>query len=202
MLRPYRWMVVVDGENLTLRGQKLADEKGPSLLGGRYWERDVFLWVPECDAENCFHPSAVHTGYTLDSRCTRSHYYTAAQGDDNRIMDIRRRLRSLGFEPEVFKKIEGKSKGVDVTLAKDVLCHAFRGNYELGILVAGDRDYVPLVEEMKRLGRIVCLCFFEAQGGGLSEELRLTADSFVPMDEFLFQKWGKHIKEHAHKPGV
>jgi len=202
MPAPYRWMVFVDGENLTLQGQKLAREKGLSLVPGDYWEPDVFLWVPRYDAESPFHGYRVpapNIGYPLDFRCTRSYYYTAVQGDEERLLDIRRRLKSLHFEPEVFKKIQGKSKGVDISLAKDVLCHAFRNNYDLAILVAGDRDYVPLVEEMKRLGRIVCLCFFEDPRGGLSEELRLSADSFAPMDKFILEGWKEYILKKAQK---
>ena len=44
-----------------------------------------------------------------------------------------------------------RAKGVDIALTKDLLSHAFLDNYDAVVLVAGDGDYVPVVEELKRL---------------------------------------------------
>jgi len=40
-----------------------------------------------------------------------------------------------------------------------MLSNAIDNNYEVAVLVAGDADYVPLVEEVKRRGKMVILCF-------------------------------------------
>jgi uncharacterized LabA/DUF88 family protein len=63
----------------------------------------------------------------------------------------------------VFKKDKQgrKTKGVDITLTRDMLSHAFRGNYDVARLIAGDGDYLPLIEEVKRLGKRVQVCFFD-----------------------------------------
>ena len=45
-----------------------------------------------------------------------------------------------------------------------MLSHAFRDNYEVAVLVAGDGDYVPVVQEVQRLGKIVFVWFFENEG--------------------------------------
>jgi len=42
-----------------------------------------------------------------------------------------------------------RSKRVDSTLATDMRTHAHRKNYDIAVLVAGDEDYVPLVEAVK-----------------------------------------------------
>lgn len=69
----------------------------------------------------------------------------------------------------------------------DMLSHAFRGNYEAAVLIAGDADYVPLVEEVKRLGKNVYRSFFEFHG--LSPELRRSVDSFSDITAQLVQSW-------------
>jgi hypothetical protein len=159
-----RWMRFVDGENLTIQGQKLAQSPNTELAEGRHYRRDRFLWFTEQEDPRY----AVQGDWTflrLRSWAERAYYYTTVQGSDEDLQSTRQALRELGFEPCVFKKPKGqKAKGVDISLTKDMLCHAFRDNY------------CPLVEELKRLGRIVIVEFFE--GEGLSKELRLAADDF------------------------
>jgi uncharacterized LabA/DUF88 family protein len=49
------------------------------------------------------------------------------------------------------------------------------GNYERAVLIAGDGDYVPLIEEVKRLGKRVFVRFI---GAYTNPELKLSADDF------------------------
>lgn len=44
------WMLFVDGENLTKRGQEALKAEGIALRVGDAWRRDVFLWLPDQDA--------------------------------------------------------------------------------------------------------------------------------------------------------
>jgi uncharacterized LabA/DUF88 family protein len=64
-----------------------------------------------------------------------------------------------------------------------MLVNAFNQNFDIGFLIAGDEDYVGLVNEVKRYGPIVRGAFFEH---GLSEELRLACDSFIYMNRSTF----------------
>jgi hypothetical protein len=57
-----------------------------------------------------------------------------------------------------------------------MLVNAFNRNFDIGILVAGDEDYVGLVNEVKRYGPRIYGAFFEH---GLSPELRLSCDTFL-----------------------
>ena len=127
-----------------------------------------------------FPPSAGSLGQVHHSRPV---------GDDSRIASIREGLWEIGFHPEVFKKAkqQEKAKGVDIALAKDFLGNAFRHNYDVAFLFAGDGDYVQLVEEAKRLGKIVCVVFFSAHG--LSPSLKMAADHFLPIDESFRLAW-------------
>jgi uncharacterized LabA/DUF88 family protein len=66
-----------------------------------------------------------------------------------------------------------RSKRVDITLASELLTHVHRRNMDIAVLVAGDEDYVPLVESVKSEGCRVVLWFFKE---GLSTNLELAVD--------------------------
>ena len=178
----HTWMAFVDGENVTIRGQFLASEKGIGLREGSWYKKDHFLWIPRRrGGEKSFE------GYpSLLSHATRASYYTALTGSDGDIREVRESLWNIGFSPNVFKKAKNqRSKGVDIALCRDMLTHAFRNHYEVAVLVAGDGDYVPLVEQVKRLGKPVLVWFFSEVG--LSPELRLASDGFLDLThDFLF----------------
>lgn len=191
-----RWMVFVDGENLTLRAQCIAQKNGIPLHEGKYWLKDTFMWTESLNIKDTnpvnwsFIKGTLELKYPIEPMSTRSYYYTSIQGDSLKIDEIKEKLRNLGFHPEVFKKPKGKnSKGVDITLAKDILSHSFRDNLDVVVLVAGDEDYLPLLEEIKRLGKIACLYFFEDEIGGLSPKLRLASDFFQSIDKATFEFW-------------
>ncbi len=63
---------------------------------------------------------------------------------------VREKLWALGFDPKVFKKASksDKTKALDIALCTDILSHAFLDNYDVALLIAGDQDYVPLVDEL------------------------------------------------------
>ncbi|MCK4415462.1 MAG: NYN domain-containing protein [Candidatus Eisenbacteria sp.] len=202
MAQPNRWMMFVDGENLTLQGQKVAEAAGLQLQPGPYWRKDVFLWVPGPDPVTTVflvgYPGSMHLSFQLEQRAVRSHFYTALVGSEETQRETEKQLRDRSFEPRVFRKVGGKSKGVDIALTTDMLAHAYRDNYDLAVLIAGDRDYLPLVQEVKRLGKVVCVFFFAEPGYGLNPELRVAADRFGPLDQFIIDNWRRHL---AKQPG-
>ena len=95
----------------------------------------------------------------------------------------------MGFNPQVFKRDanQKKAKGVDIALTKDMLTHAFLGHYEVAVLISGDGDYVPLVEQVKRFGKPVFVLFFEDEG--LSPKLKLASDWFRDITPYFLEGW-------------
>ena len=78
-----------------------------------------------------------------------------------------------------------RSKRVDITLATDMLLHATRNNYDIAVLVAGDEDYVPLVEAVQGEGRGVHVW---AVPDGLSPRLKHAADEYYDLSQgYLLQ---------------
>jgi uncharacterized LabA/DUF88 family protein len=65
-----------------------------------------------------------------------------------------------------------------------MLTHAHRGNYDLAVLVAGDEDYVPLVQAVMAEGKRVAVWFLQ---DGLSDALRLEADHFYDLANVLLE---------------
>jgi uncharacterized LabA/DUF88 family protein len=120
-------------------------------------------------------------------------------GDTQRLQEIEDKLKNLEIDsPRVFKKTKDRgSKQVDITLATDMLLHASHKHYDAAVLVAGDEDYVPLVEAVKREGARVYVWFVSS---GISRALRMAADHYVDFDEFLFPKGVNHALVGRHHP--
>ncbi len=109
------------------------------------------------------------------------------RGDDNKLTSVFDALKTLGVtDPKVFKKKpNNKTKRVDITLATDMLSHAYSNNFDIAILVAGDEDYVPLVQELKHCGKQVSLWFLE---DGLSQDLKRECDHFFDIKKIFLTK--------------
>jgi uncharacterized LabA/DUF88 family protein len=169
-----RMMIFVDGENLAIRYKALLEDRTPPTHVS--FEKDVAVW------SHHLNPQA-HGIETI-----RKYYYTSVSQDEPRRHEIEDFLKGAGIEaPRVFAKTKGKrSKRVDVSLTTEMLTHAHRDNYDLGVLVAGDEDYVPLIEAVMAEGKRVSVWFFEANAG-LSPVLKRTADHFFDIGHVLME---------------
>jgi len=192
-------MMFVDGENLTIRAQQLIEGHPDESVRGilkqcDYHLRDVFLWFPKQNGRYDLFEDEITV---LRPYSSRSYYYTSCIGDEGKRRGVRKSLYSLYFHGEVFRRDKGthRSKGVDIALAKDFLSHAFLDNYDVAVLVAGDADYIPLVQEVKRLGKTV---FLASVSSGLSEDLKLEADLFLSLDAMLLDTWSSYDPSADH----
>jgi uncharacterized LabA/DUF88 family protein len=169
-----RAMVFVDGENLAIRYGKILDNNKPE--DHVVYEQDVLVWSHIAN-------------FSHHSKCEiiRRYYYTCVSQDEVYRSEIEDKLKAVGIEaPRVFNKVRGKkSKRVDIALATDMLTHAHRKNYDIAVLVAGDEDYIPLVEAVMAEGCRVVLWFFD-QNSGLSNRLKKTVDHFFNIGTIFF----------------
>jgi uncharacterized LabA/DUF88 family protein len=188
-----RWMVFVDGQDYTNRSQAFAIAQGRELSPGPYHMRDVYFLPGTSTAYEFLHqanPELVRAAFV------RAYYYTSVVGDAVLAEDIRNRLWASGFTAEVFQRSqrEMQSKGVHITLTKDILSHAFLNSYDVAVLVAGDGEYVPLVQELKRLGKIVYVVFYGNQG--TDAQLRRASDKFIAIDDFISELLFEELDGH------
>jgi len=77
-------------------------------------------------------------------------------------------------------------KGTDVQLAVDMVTHAYKDNYDVAILVAGDNDFTGAVQAAKDSGKHVEIALFG--NPGTSQQLREVADLVFSVD-------GKTLKD-------
>jgi uncharacterized LabA/DUF88 family protein len=134
----------------------------------------------------------------------RKYWFASYQGSEEDYKTYAKCLRKYEFEPVLFKKNEGREKGVDIALATEMLVNAFNKNYETGIIVAGDKDYLELVKEVKRFGIVINGAFFQR---GLSEDLQLAVDHFTDLncqqnDPTETKTWKDMIKRFKEYKGI
>jgi uncharacterized LabA/DUF88 family protein len=103
--------------------------------------------------------------------------YAVRQRANERGVNLK--IRQAFRQPRSYGFIE---KGTDVKLAADLLSLAFHDAFDIAVLVSGDSDFVEVVEEVQRLGKIVENAVFRANS---SEALRDTCDRYIYLDDHL-----------------
>jgi len=101
----------------------------------------------------------------IQGELIRTYYYDAIVDETEK---DKRQLQKLFFSKlslapfctvrlgRLVKTREGyRQKGVDILMAIDMLTKAYENHYEIAILVAGDGDFVELVEAVKDTGKRV-----------------------------------------------
>jgi len=173
-------IVFVDGENLLFRFKSLL-ERGNVPKQGVIYENDEFIWSG----------SISKLGGCIVNRIG---YYTTKAGDQSSIDELSLRISKIKYDyingfgflnPHVFKKAKkgNKTKSVDINIVTDMLRHTYNKTVDEILLVSGDGDYVPTIEECMRQGIRVSVA---ALSSGLSPKLPLVVDEFFDLDNLLF----------------
>ncbi len=90
-------------------------------------------------------------------------------------------------------------KGVDVQLTTDLLTHAFKNNYDVSVLIAGDTDFVGALQAVKDNGKNVEVALFGKER--TSRPLREVADKIVEVDgRFLRGCWNTNPPQQQRNP--
>ena len=90
-----------------------------------------------------------------------------------------------GFEVKTYdKSLSGKEKKVDVAIAHQITKDAYtkmdKAKSEI-VLVAGDKDYVPLIDDLKSEGFHVVVVFWDQA----ARELKESASRFISLNQWL-----------------
>ena len=78
-----------------------------------------------------------------------------------------------------------RQKGVDILMAIDMLTKAYENHYEIAILVAGDGDFVDLVEAVKDAGKRVHGAYIKDH---VDEKLLDSLDNHIVISDELLKK--------------
>jgi hypothetical protein len=213
LLMGRRWMLFVDGENFTIRGQKVMSEANIPLEPEGGWLKDIYLWLPGWGATTPLlsrwpriHYARVSTpppGEPSPLSAVRAYYYTSMPFENERaVTDAKLALRAMRFEPKVFRRlasdkdrpVDERSKAVDLSLATDVLTLAGEDRFDTAVIFSGDGDFVPVVEALKRLGRQVVVGGFVST---TNDDLRIAADDFIDLTGYLTNAWRERYASRA-----
>jgi hypothetical protein len=136
-----RGMLFVDGENMAIRGSRVASHHAVTLTQGPKYMKDVFIWLPGLSATHVI--AQPKKGNQLEKFAIRAHYYTSLVGDDNKLNDVKVCLRKIGFNARVFKKDHKTRNRKAWTSANQICWSTFHDNYDVAVLITGDGDYAP-----------------------------------------------------------
>ncbi len=186
-------MIFIDGENLVMRYQNMV-KNGHDKKPNTKYVKDIYVWHDELIPRE-----------KIDLR--RVTYYTSAVGSDDHINELREKIHNINYKfrglpytfhratayqeewgsvvPKVFKKpSQGlKSRQVDINIAIDMLNHATPSQVDRMLLISGDGDFIPLIQEVMRHGIQVHI---SALSDGLNPKLKVVADMFTLLDDSMF----------------
>ncbi len=92
------------------------------------------------------------------------------------------KLRYIGYRiiaRESYDETTNTQKEVDVALACEVLSHAYKDNYDVAIIVSGDRDFVPAIQHSQAVGKRVEVAAFP---NSISNEMKRSADRYHELE--------------------
>lgn len=179
-----RVLLLIDGENIVARYEEML-KAGSVAQPGVVHEPGTFLW----------HPSLLVTEGWVPLRVS---YYTTVVGDDQEVERVKKMIQDTRYSyraydrggwgnlvPCVFKKPKRQEKTsvVDINITVDAMRHTYNDSIDGLVLVSGDGDYVPLVQEVMRQGKVAQVAAFSK---GLSPALRLVSDGFMDLDARVF----------------
>jgi len=176
----------VDGENIVFRYQEmLLSEIVPNSDIIHY--KDIFLWHPNLTKQ---------TWHNL----IRVNYYTSMVASEENICEMKEKISNIRYDfaikgkeggsaqicPYIFKKAKSsqKSRNVDIQICIDIMRSVCCNQADLIIIVSGDGDYLPLIQEIMRHGKQV---YVYALSSGLFPSLKYTPDDFMCIDN-IFKK--------------
>lgn len=81
-------------------------------------------------------------------------------------------------------KVVSPGKSVDGRLIFDLLTNAQNNHFDTAVIASGDKDYIPVVEYVKRLNKIVLIGSFSS---ALSHGMISVSDGIIDLD--------KHVKD-------
>ena len=102
----------------------------------------------------------------------------------NKIGDLIKVIQRSGLEVQVVSP----GKSIDGRLIFDLLTNTTIDNFDTAVIASGDRDYVPVIQEVKRRNKKIAVASFSSS---LSPALTSVADYVIDLDT--------HIKDIALK---
>jgi len=81
-------------------------------------------------------------------------------------------------------QVVSPGKSVDGRLIFDLLVNAFDDNFDVAVIASGDRDYIPVINEVKKMKKDVVLASFK---NSISQAMRDAVDNVIELDNCISQ---------------
>ncbi|CAN0323353.1 unnamed protein product, partial [Ectocarpus sp. 4 AP-2014] len=96
------------------------------------------------------------------SQVVRTVVFSSARKDtdkDSTRMRMFNAMREKNFEVHMATTVGVQEKCIDIALAVEMMHYAtIPDTYDVGVLVTGDKDFMPAMARTRQKGRRVCLC--------------------------------------------
>jgi uncharacterized LabA/DUF88 family protein len=194
-------VVFVDGENLVITYERMlaagrvSKTRKVAASSGGTITQDIVRYVPKC---------FVWSPHIFDESgpdLVRINYYTSVVGDDTKVTQVTEAIAQTPFWsaeyssacspnkliPRVHKKPaqSKKTKVVDVDITMDIFRAAQTMPIDAIMLLSGDGDYLPLIQDVVRsTSKQVYIAAFSY---GLADQLRICAEQFYCLDDDFFE---------------
>jgi uncharacterized LabA/DUF88 family protein len=164
-----------------------------------------FSWNPELQLFwDCELLSRESLSRDLGATIARAIYVCSCAGDEDKAHEMRVQLRNYGFEPIVVRESKSrqqqrittreqcglmeKPKGCDIAIATRMVADAAADLYDCCFLFTSDADFLPAIEAVRGMGKIVWVFGFAS---ALPERspYRYLPDRFVDLRGYLEDVW-------------
>lgn len=96
---------------------------------------------------------------------------------------------TVKHRPLTYRKGVPLEKGLDILIATDMLAAALNNCYDTAILVSGDGDFVPVLDEVKRAGKQVENATFSS----------LRSDALINASDLFIELTPEGLRKCFHK---
>ena len=149
------------------------------------------------------HRATGRTGHPQFPYVDRKTYFTSLVGTDPELFEANKFVRAQGFEPCIVKEKKSlqaqreqglertqvieKAKGVDIALATRMIADAFNDLYAECYLFTSDIDYLPVIEEVRRMGKKVTVVG-SLEGLGDQSKFLYVPDQFIDIGKDMMAR--------------
>lgn len=144
----------------------------------------------------------------LGAYVSRAIYACSCTGNDDKVHQMRVRLRKYKFEPIVIRepkdlrrrrnsslerhKLIEKPKGCDIAIATRMVADAAADLYDCCLLFTSDADFLPAIEAVRNMGKIVWVFGYESALQKRSPYLYVP-DNFIDLRHRLQETWRNNL---------
>jgi len=198
------------GSQYAAKAFSIGAQTVPGIIGFPYAiEGKRFGWDPELQLFwDCYILSRGGILTPLDAHVQRAIYACSCTGDEDKVHAMRVQLRKYGFEPIVIREPKDqkkrrdstlkqhclieKPKGCDIALATRLVADAAADLYDCCFLFTSDADFIPAVEAVRRMGKVVWVFGYKQALAERSLYL-FVPDRFVDLGKKLKTDWQNNV---------